>query len=85
MVIVALILILAGSIAGAVIQWLEDASVWGIMLGYVAGGWAGLVLGLPLVFLIRALVPAHPAKTGTGSAPARTPSGPHRQARHRQA
>lgn len=61
MLIVALILILAGSLAGAVIQWLQDASAWGIVLGYVAGGWAGLILGLPAVFLVRALGPAHPA------------------------
>lgn len=43
MVILVLILILAGSLAGAVAAWLQDASFWGIVLGYVAGGWAGLL------------------------------------------
>lgn len=47
--------ILIGAILSAVLLWLGDAS-WGmIALGYLLGGWAGLVVSLPLLFLIRSL------------------------------
>lgn len=55
MIVLALALILAGSLAGAVVLWLQDASFWGIVLGYVAGGWAGLLGGMPVVLALRAL------------------------------
>lgn len=55
MIAVALILILAGSLAGSITLWLHGASFWGIVLGYVGGGWAGLLLGLAAVFLVRRL------------------------------
>lgn len=54
MVVLVLILILAGSLAGAVVAWLQDASFWGIVLGYIAGGWMGL-LGIPVIMAVRAL------------------------------
>lgn len=53
MIILALILILAGSFAGAFLLWLQDASFWMIVLGYVGGGWAGLLAGLPMMLLLR--------------------------------
>lgn len=56
MIVLALILILAGSFAGAAALWLQDASFWQIALGYVAGGWAGLLGGLPVVMLVRFLL-----------------------------
>lgn len=56
MIILALILILAGSFAGAAALWLQDAALWQIALGYVAGGWAGLLGGLPVAMLIRFLL-----------------------------
>lgn len=55
MIIVGLVLILTGSIAGALILWLQDASFWQVVLGYVAGGWAGLLLGFPLAMAGRLL------------------------------
>ncbi|WP_295045378.1 hypothetical protein [uncultured Paracoccus sp.] len=55
MIIVALILILAGSLTGAVLLWIQGASFWGIVLGYVGGGWAGLLLGLLAIALLRAV------------------------------
>ena len=53
MIIVALILILSGSFTGAIILWLHDAPLWQIALGYVGGGWAGLLVGLPVMLLAR--------------------------------
>ncbi|WP_103174818.1 hypothetical protein [Paracoccus sp. SY] len=53
MIILALILILTGSFAGAFLLWLHDASFWMIVLGYVGGGWAGLLAGLPMILLVR--------------------------------
>lgn len=55
MIVLALILILIGSISGASGMWLRDATFWQIVLGYVAGGWAGLILGLPLCLLVQRL------------------------------
>lgn len=55
MIVLALVLILAGSLAGTVALWLQDASFWGIVLGYVAGGWAGLLLGMPVALAVRAV------------------------------
>lgn len=55
MIVVVLVLILAGSLTGAVVLWLQDASIWMIVLGYVGGGWAGLLLGLPVMLAVRAL------------------------------
>ena len=56
MIIVALILILSGSFTGAIILWLYEAPFWQIALGYVGGGWAGLLVGLPVMLLVRNLV-----------------------------
>lgn len=55
MIILGLIMILAGSCAGAIILWLKGASLWEIVLAYVAGGWAGLLLGLPVVLMVQQL------------------------------
>lgn len=55
MIIVALILILSGSFTGSIILWLHDAPLWQIALGYVGGGWAGLLVGLPAMLLARSL------------------------------
>lgn len=55
MIIVALILILSGSFTGAIILWLHEAPLWQIALGYVGGGWAGLLVGLPVILMIRGL------------------------------
>lgn len=55
MIVLILALILTGSISGAAILWAQDASFWGIALGYVAGGWAGLLLGTPMVMMLCAL------------------------------
>lgn len=55
MIIVALLLILAGSFTGGIILWLHEASLWQIALGYVGGGWAGLLAGLPMVIVVRSL------------------------------
>ena len=55
MIVLVLIVILAGSLAGAAISWLQGASFWGIVLGYVVGGWAGLLGGMPAVLALRAL------------------------------
>ncbi|MGN7870048.1 hypothetical protein [Paracoccus sp. 22332] len=54
MIVVVLILILAGSVTGAAVQWMQGASFWGIALGYAGGGWAGLLLGLLAITLLRA-------------------------------
>ncbi len=51
MIVLILILILAGSLAGAATAWMQGAFFWGIALGYAAGGWAGLILGLALALL----------------------------------
>jgi hypothetical protein len=56
MIVLALMLILAGSFAGAIVLWLWEASFWGIALGYVAGGWVGLLVGMPMVMLVRFLL-----------------------------
>lgn len=56
MVILVLVLILTGSLAGSLVLWLQGAAIGGIVLGYLAGGWIGLLVGLPLIFLIRALI-----------------------------
>ena len=53
MIILALILILAGSFTGAFLLWLHDASFWMIVLGYAGGGWAGLLAGMPMMMLVR--------------------------------
>lgn len=52
-VIIALILILAGSFCGAVLTWLQDAGPWQILLGYVAGGWAGFLGGMPVLLAVQ--------------------------------
>lgn len=53
MIILALILILAGSLGGATALWLQDAPLWQVALGYVGGGWAGLLGGLPVLLAVR--------------------------------
>ncbi|SNR67082.1 hypothetical protein [Paracoccus sediminis] len=65
MIVLALILILAGSLTGAVALWLHDASFWMVVLGYVGGGWAGLLLGLPMMLAVRLL--ARRPRTGPQS------------------
>ena len=53
MIVVILLLILTGAISTSVILGLKGFS-WGmIALGYVLGGWAGLAVGLPVLFLWR--------------------------------
>lgn len=52
-VIVALILILAGSFCGAVLTWLQGAGPLHIMLGYVGGGWIGFLGGMPVLLAVQ--------------------------------
>lgn len=47
MIVLVMILILIGSAAGTAVMALQDAPWWQIALGYVGGGWVGLVVGLP--------------------------------------
>lgn len=55
-IVVLLLLILTGSLSMAIFLAATDAS-WGmIALGYVAGGWGGLLLGGALVFLLSRLI-----------------------------
>lgn len=68
MIILALILILAGSFAGAFLLWLQDASFWMIVLGYVGGGWAGLLAGMPVVLATCRWRTVSPCGTSQGMA-----------------
>lgn len=52
MIIVALTLILAGSFTGAVVLWMQDGSLWQIVFAYIAGGYAGLIAGIPIMLLM---------------------------------
>lgn len=53
MIILVLALILLGSFTAAAIMLCQGAS-WGvIILAYIAGGWAGLLLGLLLLLLLH--------------------------------
>jgi hypothetical protein len=49
MIILTLLLVLIGSFAAAITLALKGASLGMILLGYVAGGWAGFLLGLPVI------------------------------------
>lgn len=65
-IVLVMMLALAGSILGSVALWAQDAPWWQIALGYVGGGWAGLLLGLPVILAGRWLwrcVPRRPAPT----------------------
>lgn len=53
LIVLVLMVILAGSIAATVVLWILDATWWQIALGYVGGGWAGLLLGLPCILAGR--------------------------------
>lgn len=77
MIILALALILAGSLSGAVILWLQGAAWWQIALGYVGGGWAGLLGGMAVVMVLRSLA----APWLAGSRPPQVPrqAAPHRR------
>ncbi|MBB1492643.1 hypothetical protein H5395_14095 [Paracoccus sp. MC1854] len=44
--IVILIAIVTGSFLGALLAWMHIASALAMVLGYVAGGWVGLLLAL---------------------------------------
>lgn len=55
MIVLGLVLILTGSLAGAILAWLQDASLWQVALAYVGGGWAGLLAGIPLAMALRHL------------------------------
>lgn len=69
MVILVLVLILTGSLAGSLVLWLQGAGIWGIVLGYLAGGWIGLLVGLPLILLLRALTGLRRRRPRPGSQP----------------
>jgi uncharacterized membrane protein YfcA len=78
MIVLALILILIGSLAGAAALWLQDAVWWQIALGYVAGGWAGLLVGGLLVLLVRGAARlwwSRPGKRGQLAGMKRHPQG----------
>jgi hypothetical protein len=79
MIILALALILTGSIAGAVTMWLQDASFWQVVLGYFVGGWSGLLLGMPVVLALRFLVslfaPVAKRRSGLASLKRQHPEG----------
>lgn len=55
MTVLVLFLILTGSFGTSLAMAFQGASIWKIALGYVAGGWAGLLIGLPLLIGIQAL------------------------------
>lgn len=77
MIIPVLFLILAGSFAGAITLWLQDAPLWQVALGYVAGGWTGLLVGLPVLLAVQGVVRRW--RTGSASPTARKRSGQHQQ------
>ncbi|MBK4218133.1 hypothetical protein JJJ17_19575 [Paracoccus caeni] len=53
MIIVVLFLIVLGSLTAALAAYIHDFS-WGfIAISYVAGGWGGLLTGLPALFFLR--------------------------------
>lgn len=57
MIVVVLLVILAGSFSTA-IYFVSTGASWGMVaLGYVAGGWGGLLLGGALALLGARLVP----------------------------
>ena len=77
MIVLVLMAVLAGSVAGTVALWSLGAPWWQIALGYVGGGWAGLLLGLPCIlagcWLRRALTKRRGRDRSGASAPARHP------------
>lgn len=56
MAVVVLFLILTGSFFTSIVLYLYGASWGAILLGYLAGGWIGLLAGLPLFLLLRWLI-----------------------------
>lgn len=62
-----LFLILTGSFATSLAMAFQGASIGKILLGYVAGGWAGLLIGLPLLLGVRALWHLLPKPEFSGS------------------
>ncbi len=56
MIIPVLLLILTGSFGTSIAMAMQGATFWQITLGYVAGGWLGLLAGLPLLIGTRALL-----------------------------
>ncbi|MCZ0964200.1 hypothetical protein [Paracoccus benzoatiresistens] len=57
MIAVMLIVIVAGSLGTALFLAAIDASWAMIAVGYVAGGWGGLLGGGAAIFLLRRLIP----------------------------
>ena len=57
MIAVMLIIIVAGSLSTALFLAAAGASWTMIALGYVVGGWGGLLVGGAAIFLLRRLVP----------------------------
>ena len=67
-IVVVLILILAGSFTGAGVVWMHEGSLWQIALGYVGGGWAGLLLGPHLLPAVREAAGAYALRHPAGRA-----------------
>ena len=74
MIIVVMILALAGSAVGSIVLWAQDAAWWQIALGYVGGGWAGLLLGLPAMLAGRWLWQRVPRQPDSEGAPQAAPA-----------
>ena len=56
MTVVVLFLILTGSFGTAITLYFYGVSWGAVLLGYVAGGWIGLLAGLPLLLGLRWLI-----------------------------
>ena len=67
MIVPVLLLILTGSFGAGIAMAVQGAPLWQIALGYVAGGWAGLLGGLPLLLAVQLLCARLPKPEPAGS------------------
>jgi hypothetical protein len=56
MIILTLLLVLIGSFATSITLALKGASLGMIALGYLAGGWIGFLIGLPVILFLACKV-----------------------------
>lgn len=64
LIVLVLMLVVVGAAAGSVTLWVQGAPWWQIALGYVGGGWIGLIAGVPAILAGRWLfqrLPRRPA------------------------